>query len=96
MLDGGCDAYARAAAGAALAEELCRFSNDWTDDGMVVEAFADPKVALVTFHLVRFDRSVIDRLTKRCERQDGAGNGAALWRRCERERGEAVRSCRSS
>ena len=31
---------------------------------MVVEAFADQKVAGVTCHLVRFDRSVIDRLTK--------------------------------
>jgi CreA protein len=53
-----------AAAGAAPAEEVGRFSNDWTGNGMVVEAFADPKVAGVTCHLVRFDRSVIDRLTK--------------------------------
>jgi CreA protein len=52
------------AAGAAPAEEVGRFSNDWTGNGMVVEAFADPKVAGVTCHLVRFDRSVIDRLTK--------------------------------
>src|SRR5215472_12311601 len=49
---------------AARAEEVGRFSNDWTGNGMVVEAFADPKVAGVTCHLVRFDRSVIDRLTK--------------------------------
>jgi CreA protein len=52
------------AAGAAPAEEVGRFSNDWTGNGMVVEAFDDPKVAGVTCHLVRFDRSVIDRLTK--------------------------------
>jgi CreA protein len=52
------------AAGAARAEQVGRFSNDWTGNGMVVEAFADPKVAGVTCHLVRFDRSVLDRLTK--------------------------------
>jgi CreA protein len=52
------------ATGATRAEEVGRFSNDWTGNGMVVEAFADPKVAGVTCHLVRFDRSVIDRLTK--------------------------------
>jgi CreA protein len=52
------------AAGAARTEEVGRFSNDWTGNGMVVEAFTDPKVAGVTCHLVRFDRSVIDRLTK--------------------------------
>jgi CreA protein len=51
-------------AAAARAGEIGRFSNDWTGNGMVVEAFADPKVAGVTCHLVRFDRSVIDRLTK--------------------------------
>jgi CreA protein len=51
-------------AGAARADQVGRFSNDWTGNGMVVEAFADPKVAGVTCHLVRFDRSVIDRLTK--------------------------------
>ncbi len=50
--------------GAARADEVGRFSNDWTGNGMVVEAFADPKVAGVTCHLVHFDRSVIDRLTK--------------------------------
>ena len=46
------------------AEDVGRFSNDWTGNGMVVEAVPDPKVAGVTCHLVRFDRSVIDRLTK--------------------------------
>jgi CreA protein len=52
------------AAGATRAAEVGRFSNDWTGNGMVVEVFADPKIAGVTCHLVRFDRSVIDRLTK--------------------------------
>ena len=52
------------AAGAVRAEDVGRFSNDWTGNGMVVEAFTDPKVAGITCHLVRFDRSVIDRLTK--------------------------------
>jgi CreA protein len=46
------------------AEDVGRFSNDWTGNGIVVEAVADPKVDGVTCHLVRFDRSVIDRLTK--------------------------------
>src|SRR6516165_8804662 len=46
------------------AEDVGRFSNDWTGNGIVVEAVADPKVGGVTCHLVRFDRSVIDRLTK--------------------------------
>ena len=52
------------ATGTARAEDVGRFSNDWTGNGMVVEAFTDPKVAGVTCHLVRFDRSVLDRLTK--------------------------------
>ncbi len=51
-------------AGGARAEEVGSFSNDWTGNGMVVEALADPKVQGVTCHLVHFDRSVIDRLTK--------------------------------
>ena len=46
------------------AEDVGRFTNDWTGNGMVVEAVPDPKIAGVTCHLVRFDRSVIDRLTK--------------------------------
>ena len=48
----------------ALADEVGSFSNDWTGNGMVVEAFADPQIAGVTCHIVHFDRSVIDRLTK--------------------------------
>ena len=51
-------------AGLSRADEVGRFSNDWTGNGIVVEAVADPKVAGVTCHLVHFDRSVIDRLSK--------------------------------
>ena len=46
------------------ADDVGRFSNDWTGNGMVVEAFADPQIAGVTCHVVHFDRSVLDRLTK--------------------------------
>jgi CreA protein len=53
-----------AAIGGARAEQVGSFSNDWTGNGMVVEAFADPQIAGVTCHIVHFDRSVIDRLTK--------------------------------
>ena len=51
-------------AGLSRADEVGRFSNDWTGNGIVVEAVADPKVGGVTCHLVHFDRSVIDRLRK--------------------------------
>jgi CreA protein len=51
-------------AGSSRADEVGRFSNDWTGNGIVVEAVADPKVNGVTCHLVHFDRSVIDRLRK--------------------------------
>jgi CreA protein len=46
------------------AEDVGRFSNDWTGNGIVVEAVPDPMVGGITCHLVHFDRSVIDRLTK--------------------------------
>ena len=59
-----CLAAAGAGAGRARAEQVGSFSNDWTGNGMVVEAFADPQIAGVTCHIVHFDRSVIDRLTK--------------------------------
>ena len=48
----------------ARADVVDSFSNDWTGNGLVVEAFADPSVDGVTCHIVHFDRSVIDRLTK--------------------------------
>src|SRR5258705_10369757 len=51
-------------AGLSRADEVGRFSNDWTGNGIVVEAVADPKITGVTCHLVHFDRSVIDRLSK--------------------------------
>jgi CreA protein len=44
------------------ADEVGRFSNDWTGNDLVVDAIADPKIEGVTCHIVRFDRSVIDRL----------------------------------
>ena len=50
--------------GMARADEVGRFSNDWTGNGIVVEAVADPKISGVTCHVVHFDRSVIDRLSK--------------------------------
>ena len=55
-----------AASTAASAEDLVvgRFSNDWTGNGLQVQAVEDPKVKGVTCHLVDFDRSVLDRLTK--------------------------------
>jgi CreA protein len=52
------------AAGGSRGDAVGRFSNDWTGNGIVVEAVADPKVGGVTCHLVHFDRSVIDRVTK--------------------------------
>ena len=51
-------------AGDARGEEVGSFTNDWTGNGIVVEAFSDPKVQGVTCHLVHFDRSVLDRLRK--------------------------------
>src|SRR5271155_4309560 len=52
------------AAAVARAEQVGSFSNDWTGNGMGVQAFADPQIAGVTCHVVHFDRSVLDRLTK--------------------------------
>jgi CreA protein len=49
---------------AARADVVGSFANDWTGNGLVVEAFGDPGVAGVTCHIVHFDRSVLDRLTK--------------------------------
>jgi len=48
----------------AAADDVGRFSNDWTGNGLVVQAVEDPKVKGVTCHLVDFDRSLIDRLSK--------------------------------
>lgn len=57
-------AIAALAALPAAAEEIGSFSNDWTGNGIVVEAITDPKVEGVTCHLARFDRSLYDRVTK--------------------------------
>ncbi len=48
----------------AAAEDIGEFRNDWTGNGIVVEAIADPRVQGVTCHISRFSRSVIDRLSK--------------------------------
>ena len=52
------------AATPALADEVGSFRNDWTGNGIVVEAVNDPKVDGVTCHLTHFERSLIDRLSK--------------------------------
>ena len=49
-------------AGPAAAEEVGRFSNDWTGNDIVVEAVADPEVKGVTCHLTYFERGLIDRV----------------------------------
>ena len=49
---------------AAPAEEVGSFANDWTGNDIVVEAIQDPKVEGVTCHITRFDRGLIDRVTK--------------------------------
>jgi CreA protein len=48
----------------AVAEDVGSFRNDWTGNSIVIEAIADPKVQGVTCHISRFDRSLIDRLSK--------------------------------
>ena len=50
--------------GAALADEVGSFTNDWTGNGIVVEAIADPKVAGVTCHIAHFERGFLDKLSK--------------------------------
>jgi CreA protein len=53
-----------AAMSQAGADDVASFHNDWTGNGIVVEAVADPKVQGVTCHISRFSRGVIDRLAK--------------------------------
>ncbi len=48
----------------AAQEVVGEFSNDWTGNELDITAFADPKVKGVTCHIVDFDRSVWDRLSK--------------------------------
>lgn len=61
----------------AAAEEVGAFSNDWTGNGIVVEAVSDPKVQGVTCHVSRFDRSVIDRLAKGSYLEDPSNSAIA-------------------
>jgi CreA protein len=46
------------------ADEVGSFTNDWTGNGIVVEAIEDPEVQGVTCHLAHFSRGILDRLTK--------------------------------
>lgn len=50
--------------GAAAADEVGRFSNDWTGNDIVVEAIADPEVQGVTCHIAHFERGLLDKLTQ--------------------------------
>jgi CreA protein len=50
--------------GAAAADDVGSFTNDWTGNGIVVEAIADPKVAGVTCHVAHFERGLLDKLSK--------------------------------
>lgn len=53
-----------ALAPSAGAGEIGAWSNDWTGNGLIVDAIPDPKVEGVTCHVVRFSRSLIDRVSK--------------------------------
>ena len=46
------------------ADEVGSFTNDWTGNGIVVDAIPDPGVKGVTCHISRFSRGMLDRLTK--------------------------------
>ncbi len=45
------------------AEEVGKVGVDWVGNDILIDAFADPKVAGVTCHVAYFDRSVLDRLS---------------------------------
>lgn len=47
---------------AATAEEVGSVDVDWLGNDIIIEAFADPKVAGVTCHVAYFERGLIDRL----------------------------------
>lgn len=47
---------------AVAADEVGRVGVDWVGNDIVIEAFADPKVAGVTCHVAYFSRSMVDRL----------------------------------
>lgn len=46
----------------ARAEQVGNVDVDWLGNDIVIEAFADPKVAGVTCHVAYFERGLIDRL----------------------------------
>jgi CreA protein len=46
------------------AEEVGSFTNDWSGNGIVVEAIEDPEVKGITCHVSHFERGMIDRLRK--------------------------------
>ncbi len=48
----------------AHAEQVGNVDVDWLGNDIVIEAFADPKVAGVTCHVAYFERGLIDRLQK--------------------------------
>ena len=50
------------AAASSQAEEIGRIGVDWIGNDIIIEAFADPKVAGVTCHITHFDRSLMDRV----------------------------------
>jgi CreA protein len=52
------------AGGPARADEVGRFSNDWTGNDIVIEAIPDPEVQGVTCHITHFERGLIDKLTQ--------------------------------
>jgi CreA protein len=47
----------------AYAQEVGRVGVDWVGNDIIIEAFADPKVAGVTCHISYFERSLWDRLS---------------------------------
>ena len=51
-------------AGPVAADEVGRFSNDWTGNDIVIEAIADPDVEGVTCHIAHFERGLLDKLTQ--------------------------------
>lgn len=48
----------------AAQEVVGEFSNDWTGNALDITAFPDPAVKGVICHIVDFDRSLLDRLSK--------------------------------
>jgi len=55
-------AFALLIATPAAADQVGNVDVDWLGNDIVIEAFADPKVAGVTCHVAYFDRGLIDRL----------------------------------